>query len=110
MFALRQLRTLDPIDRARFFYCYLRNTLSGSQAGRVSALATRTAIAAVYLTRIAPREAASLWPPLGGRFNVRIGAQYFIYTKFSGAISYYDGTGRSASNNNAFRLFTWLAL
>lgn len=48
--------------------------------------------------------------PLGGRFNLRVGAQYFIYTKFNGAVSNYDGMGRSASNNNAFRLFTWLAL
>ena len=48
--------------------------------------------------------------PLGGRFNMRIGAQYFIYTRFDGASSNYDGTGRNASDNNAIRLFTWLAL
>ena len=48
--------------------------------------------------------------PLGGRFNMRIGAQYFIYTRFNGAGSNFDGIGHNASDNNAFRLFTWFAL
>ncbi|MBI3678181.1 MAG: cytochrome C [Proteobacteria bacterium] len=48
--------------------------------------------------------------PLGGRFNARIGLQYFIYTKFNGATSNYDGFGANASDNNAFRLFLWTAL
>ena len=48
--------------------------------------------------------------PLGGRFNMRIGAQYFIYTQFNGASTNFDGMGRNASDNNAVRLFTWFAL
>ena len=48
--------------------------------------------------------------PLGGRFNMRVGAQYFIYTKFDGASSNFDGLGGKASDNNALRLFTWFAL
>jgi hypothetical protein len=44
-----------------------------------------------------------------GRLNLRIGAQYTGYTKFDGARHDYDGTGRNASDNNTFRIFTWLA-
>jgi hypothetical protein len=44
------------------------------------------------------------------RFNMRIGLQYIAYTSFNGSGSNYDGTGRSASDNNTLRIFTWLAL
>jgi hypothetical protein len=47
---------------------------------------------------------------LGDRFNIRAGVQYTLYTKFNGAASNYDGSGRSASDNNALRLFLWFAL
>jgi hypothetical protein len=47
---------------------------------------------------------------LGGRFNLRAGLQYTLYTKFDGAASNYDGFGRSASDNNTLRLFVWTAL
>jgi hypothetical protein len=45
--------------------------------------------------------------PLGSRFNVRLGVQYTLYTRFDGAGTNYDGLGRSASDNNTLRLFTW---
>lgn len=48
--------------------------------------------------------------PLGERFNMRLGLQYTLYTKFDGASSNYDGTGRDASDNNTLRIFTWFAL
>ena len=48
--------------------------------------------------------------PLGQRLSLRVGLQYIVYTRFDGAASNYDGTGRSASDNNTFRVFTWLAL
>jgi len=48
--------------------------------------------------------------PVDGRFNLRVGAQYIVYTKFNGASSNYDGLGHNASDNNTLRLFTWLAL
>jgi hypothetical protein len=48
--------------------------------------------------------------PLGDRFNVRVGAQYTLYGKFDGAGTNYDGLGHNASDNNTFRIFTWLAL
>jgi hypothetical protein len=44
------------------------------------------------------------------RFNIRIGLQYVMYTSFNGADNNYDGMGRSASDNNTLRIFTWLAL
>jgi hypothetical protein len=50
-------------------------------------------------------EASSLGP----RFNVRVGVQYRIFTKFDGASSDYDGLGHNASDNNTLRVFTWFA-
>ena len=47
--------------------------------------------------------------PLGPRFNMRVGLQYTFYTRFNGAGSNWDGAGSNASDNNTFRVFTWLA-
>jgi hypothetical protein len=47
---------------------------------------------------------------LDGRFNVRAGLQYTVYTKFDGASTDYDGTGRNASDNNMLRIFIWTVL
>jgi len=47
---------------------------------------------------------------LGGRFNLRAGMQYTIYTKFDGAGTNYDGLGRNASDNDTLRIFLWTAL
>jgi hypothetical protein len=48
--------------------------------------------------------------PLGERFNMRVGVQYTLYTKFDGAANNYDGLGRNASDNDTLRVFTWFAL
>lgn len=40
--------------------------------------------------------------------NVQVTAQYVIYNKFDGARSDYDGTGRSASDNNTLYALLWL--
>ena len=48
--------------------------------------------------------------PFGPRFNMRVGLQYTLYTKFDGASRNYDGTGRDAADNNTLRIFTWFAL
>ncbi len=42
--------------------------------------------------------------------NVRVGLQYTGYAKFDGASNNYDGTGRSASDNNTLFGFVWVAL
>ncbi len=39
--------------------------------------------------------------------NVQLGAQYTLYNKFNGSSSNYDGSGRSASDNNTLYLFAW---
>ena len=41
--------------------------------------------------------------------NVKLALQYTLYTKFNGAGTNYDGTGRNASSNNTLYLFAWLA-
>ena len=40
--------------------------------------------------------------------NTRLTAQYVVYTKFNGASSNYDGSGRNASDNNTLYLLAWL--
>jgi hypothetical protein len=41
--------------------------------------------------------------------NVRLGVQYTGYLRFNGGNSNYDGSGRSASDNNSLFLFAWMA-
>lgn len=41
--------------------------------------------------------------------NAQIGVQYTLYNRFNGRSSNYDGSGRSASDNNTTFLFAWLA-
>ena len=52
------------------------------------------------------------WPkfslPLDPQTNIRFGLQYTGYTKFNGSRSNYDGTLRSASDNNTLYLYAWL--
>lgn len=47
--------------------------------------------------------------PLGKRVNLQVGVQYTAYGKFDGATHNYDGAGANASDNNALRVFTWIA-
>lgn len=47
--------------------------------------------------------------PLGSRFNMRVGAQYTAYATFDGASHNYDKLGANASDNNTFRVFSWIA-
>jgi hypothetical protein len=42
--------------------------------------------------------------------NVRVGIQYTGYLRFNGGASNYDGSGRSASQNNSLFLFYWIIL
>ena len=44
------------------------------------------------------------WTPLQ---YVRIGAQYWIYNRFNGSSSNYDGFGRSARDNNTLFVYVW---
>jgi hypothetical protein len=47
----------------------------------------------------------AFWP----WFNVRFALQYTAYTKFNGAHTNYDGSGRNASDNNTLFLLAWAA-
>lgn len=47
--------------------------------------------------------------PLGRQVNLQVGIQYTAYGKFDGARHNYDGAGANASDNNALRVYTWLA-
>lgn len=55
----------------------------------------------------------TFWPdgkgPLGPLVNARVGVQYMLYGKFNGARRNFDGAGANAVDNNALRLFTWIA-
>lgn len=41
--------------------------------------------------------------------NLRLGVQYTGYLRFNGGNSNYDGSGRSASDNNSLFVFAWMA-
>jgi hypothetical protein len=47
--------------------------------------------------------------PLGPRFNARIGVQYTLYGKFNGRKHNFDDAGANAADNNALRVFGWVA-
>lgn len=47
--------------------------------------------------------------PLGPRFNARVGVQYTVYGKFNGRRRNFDLAGANAADNNALRVFTWIA-
>ena len=47
--------------------------------------------------------------PLGPRFNTRFGLQYTVYGKFNGMRHNFDLAGANAADNNALRVFTWIA-
>jgi hypothetical protein len=56
------------------------------------------------------------WVPFGkiGSFaspwvNVRMGLQYTGYWRFNGGSGNYDGSGRSARDNNSLFLYSWFA-
>jgi hypothetical protein len=46
---------------------------------------------------------------LGPHFNVRVGIQYTLFTRFDGASTNYDGFGHSASDNDTLIVFAWFA-
>jgi hypothetical protein len=46
------------------------------------------------------------WTPVQ---NVRVGLQYFMWDKYLGAKSNYDGNGRNAKDNNTLFVYVWAA-
>ena len=41
--------------------------------------------------------------------NTKLQTQYVAYQKFNGGTTNYDGSGRSASNNNTLYMLVWVA-
>ena len=54
----------------------------------------------------APFGKADSWA--GPWVNLKLGAQYTLYTQFNGGTGNYDGFGRAASDNNMLYVFAWL--
>lgn len=46
----------------------------------------------------------AFWMPIQ---NIRIGAQYTMYSKLNGASTNYDGAGRDAKDNNSLFFYVW---
>lgn len=78
--------------------------------------------AALYGTRTGLPDSRGVtlqadWTPFGKEdswaapfANARLGLQYTIYDRFDGASDNYDGTGRSASDNDTLFGFLWMAI
>lgn len=47
--------------------------------------------------------------PMNSWTNLRFGLQYTYYSKFDGSSDDYDGSGRSAQDNNTLYAFAWLS-
>jgi hypothetical protein len=61
---------------------------------------------------LAPKPGTDVWVPevfwLPVQY-VRVGLQYWAYSKFNGTATNYDGNGRNATDNNTFYLYLWAA-
>jgi hypothetical protein len=85
--------TADPV-------LYAPAPLSGSANGRPDSNAF------IFEADWIPFGKSDSWA--GPWANLKLGAQYTIYTQFNGGSSNYDGFGRNASDNNTVYLFAWL--
>ena len=108
----------DALNELHFDASYYWHKLIGATIGPFETWGSKDPL--IYATNrtLTPHSAGVLFQvdytpwgteisPLGPRFNVRIGMQYTVYTRFNGAATNYDGLGHNASDNNTFRIFTW---
>lgn len=79
---------------------YAPGPLSGSNNGRPDSNAF------IFELDWVPFGKADSW--MGPWANLKLGAQYTLYTQFNGGTRNYDGNGRNASDNNTIYLFAWL--
>jgi hypothetical protein len=79
---------------------YAPAPLSGSANGKPDSNAF------IFEVDWVPFGKADSW--MGPWVNLKLGAQYTLYTQFNGAAKNYDGFGRNASDNNTLYLFAWL--
>ncbi|MDR3416323.1 MAG: hypothetical protein P4L83_09065 [Nevskia sp.] len=78
--------------------------------GAISGSASGSPDSRGYITQVeyVPFGKARSW--LRPWVNLRLGLQYVYYTEFNGGGANYDGSGRSAHDNNTLYLFAWLAI
>jgi hypothetical protein len=111
----------NTFDDFRFDASYYRDNTYGGTIGFFTTSGSADALIYAGNTALKPNSTGFTFQAdgtvfghdmsvLGGRFNLRVGLQYTVYTKFDGASSNYDGTGRNASDNNTLRIFLWTAL
>jgi hypothetical protein len=74
--------------------------LSGSANGKPNSNAF------IFEADYVPFGKADSWA--GPWVNLKLGAQYTLYTQFNGGTTNYDGFGRNAGDNNTLYLFAWL--
>ena len=79
---------------------YAPAPLTGSANGKPNSNAF------IFEVDYVPSEKAEFWA--GPWVNLKIGAQYTLYTQFNGGTTNYDGYGRNAGDNNTLYLFAWL--
>ena len=79
---------------------YAPGPLTGSANGKPDSNAF------IFEVDYVPFGKADSWA--GPWVNLKLGAQYTVYTKFNGGNVNYDGNGRRASDNNTLYLFSWL--
>ncbi len=90
----------------------------GASVGYFSTTGTSDSLVYADNRRSRPNTAGVVmqldWTPFGKEdswgspwANVRLGAQYTAYSKYNGASSNYDGSGRKASDNDTLFLFAW---
>ena len=79
---------------------YAPAPLSGSANGSPNSNAF------IFEADYVPFGKADLWA--GPWVNLKLGAQYTLYTQFNGGTTNYDGFGRNAGDNNTLYLFAWL--
>jgi hypothetical protein len=111
----------DTLDDVRFDASYYRDNTYGATVGFFNTWGSTDALLYAGNSTLKPDSTGFTFQidgtifgrdldALGGRFNLRAGLQYTLYTKFDGASSNYDGTGRNAADNNTVRVFVWTAL
>lgn len=97
----------DTLNQLRLKTSYIYRARYGASLGYVST--TGTADNTLYSsanfnpdTRVWIPEL--FWMPIQ---NIRVGAQYYSYRRYSGAGENYDGAGRNARDNNTFFFYVW---
>ncbi|HYM90039.1 MAG TPA: cytochrome C, partial [bacterium] len=125
-FPSKATNATDYLDQFRMTASYYWNAMYGFTVGFVdtfgSADAKRYPVAPITGSAAGLPDSQALivqfdWTPWGNDnthaefpwLNVRVGLQYTHYLEFNGGTTNYDGSGRNASDNDSYVLFTWFS-